>query len=102
MKSRFNDPNHAANSGSLIALLSGGHVTKPERGRGGGLLGRRGRGSERRGGSLLPGRSQSHGKPGEGLVKKVMQRDVLYLLIVNIPTEQEIQQSVADLEAMVG
>lgn len=31
-----------------------------------------------------------------------MQQDVLYLLIVNLPTEQEVQESVADLERMMG
>lgn len=37
----------------------------------------------------------------KGLIKKVMQQDVLYLLIVNLPTEEEVQQSVASLERVM-
>lgn len=35
-----------------------------------------------------------------GIIKKILQKDVLYLIIVNLPTEAEYQQSVADLERM--
>lgn len=38
----------------------------------------------------------------KGIIKKIVQRDVLYLLIVNLPTEKDIQQSVADLERVVS
>lgn len=38
-----------------------------------------------------------------GILKKILQQDVLYLLIVNLPTEEEVQESVANLEkAMTG
>lgn len=98
MKSRFNDPNHAANSGSIISLLTGGHVATqglPQR-----LAARR----EQRGQAL--GRP-SHGSKPRGLlrqkpVKKLLQKDVFYLLVVNIPSQEEVQQSVAQLEQIMG
>ena len=38
----------------------------------------------------------------QGIIKKVMHQDVLYLLIVNVPSEKEVQDSVAHLENLVG
>lgn len=38
----------------------------------------------------------------KGVIKKLLQQDVLYLLIVNLPTEQEVQESVANLERVMG
>ncbi len=37
----------------------------------------------------------------KGIIKKIMQQDVLYLLVVNLPTEEELQQSVARLEHII-
>ncbi len=37
----------------------------------------------------------------KGIIKKIMQQDVLYLLVVNLPTDQELQQSVARLEHII-
>lgn len=37
----------------------------------------------------------------KGIVRKLLQQDVLYLLIANLPSEQEVQQSVATLESMM-
>jgi hypothetical protein len=37
----------------------------------------------------------------QGVIKKVMQQDVLYLLIVNLPSEKEVQESVTCLETLV-
>lgn len=37
----------------------------------------------------------------QGIIKKVMQQDVLYLLIVNLPSEKEVQDSVTRLESLV-
>ncbi|CAG9982981.1 unnamed protein product [Clonostachys byssicola] len=98
MKSRFNDPNHAANSGSIISVLTGGNVATqglPQR-----LAARREQRSQARG-------RPSHGsRPGGFLrqkpVKKLLQKDVFYLLVVNIPSQEEVQQSVAQLEQIMG
>lgn len=37
-----------------------------------------------------------------GIIKKILQQNVLYLLIVNLPTDQEVQESVNDLERMMS
>lgn len=41
------------------------------------------------------------GQRKKGIIKKILQQDVLYLLIVNLPTEQEVQESVANLERVM-
>ncbi|KAH0037859.1 hypothetical protein KCU78_g1597, partial [Aureobasidium melanogenum] len=135
--SRFADPSHPANSGSLVALLSGGTIQIPERstmsGGRDGTFGGRGnltaarfdrnaisrqgmssRGSLGRGlGGLFdvarpqnspsntyrgiqhnPGASRG-GRGGSnagplGMVQKVMKKDVLYLLIVDMPSDDEL------------
>ncbi|KAH8692234.1 hypothetical protein BGW36DRAFT_431454 [Talaromyces proteolyticus] len=95
--SRFNDPNHPANTGSLVSLLTGGkikfkgpcdvvgeHVN----------AWRESKDAERVARGQAPrGKKQKH-----GLIKKVLLQDVLYLLIVNLPTEEEVEQSAAELE----
>lgn len=152
--SRFADPSHPANSGSLVALLSGGAVQMPERnnmlgGRGGGFGGRgnsnaarfdrnaiSGRGMSSRGplgrglGGLFEIASSQNSPPNTdrgmrqslvasrggrggsaagplGIVQKVMKKvrrtpahcvdtsltmaqDVLYLLIVDMPSDEEL------------
>ena len=72
------NPNHPANSGSLVALLTGG-VVDPE-----GVKRSAGRRERRR------GQRQESGK--EGLlvsVKKVITQDVLYLMIAEMPSPEE-------------
>ncbi|PSR97268.1 hypothetical protein BD289DRAFT_362745 [Coniella lustricola] len=109
--SRFSDPNHAVNSGSFISLVTGGAVDTSGRRRE-----RRAAKQERkemrreykdarrvaRGkaprGPRRPRRPRGQRK---GIVRKLLQQDVLYLLIVNLPSEQEVQQSVATLENMM-
>ncbi|KAK6001229.1 hypothetical protein QM012_002560 [Aureobasidium pullulans] len=135
--SRFADPSHPANSGSLVALLSGGAIQMPDRGimlggHGGYLGGRgnlgaarfdrnagfgRGLGSQGPLGRGLTGRfdsaqaqasssnanrgvqrglQASRGSRGGssagplGIVQKVMKKDVLYLLIVDMPSNDEL------------
>ncbi|KAG9856181.1 hypothetical protein KCU98_g1618, partial [Aureobasidium melanogenum] len=147
--SRFADPSHPANSGSLIALLSGGAIQMPERdtilgGRGGALRGRgnlnaarfdrnaiSGRGTSSRGplGRGLGGLfevAQSQNSPsntdrdiqqslgasrgGRGgssagplrIVQKVMKKDVLYLLIVDMPSEDELAAAQGVASELLG
>ncbi|KAL2291756.1 hypothetical protein FJTKL_11954 [Diaporthe vaccinii] len=110
--SRFSDPNHPANSGSLISLLTGGSVNPAAR-----RQERRAARQDRRAmkreykdqrrmargraprGPRQPRRSKGQRK--KGIIKKILQQDVLYLLIVNLPTEQEVQESVARLERVM-
>lgn len=48
--------------------------------------------------SQIPQSGGLVGGYGKRAIKKVMQQDVLYLLIVNLPNEQELRESVAQLE----
>ncbi|KAG4431736.1 hypothetical protein IFR05_012770 [Cadophora sp. M221] len=84
--SRYSDPNHPANNGSLISLLTGGNVNlkahKDER-----RLDRRQRKAERWG-QPVPTSGARRQRKG-GLVKRILTKDVLYLMIVNLPTEAE-------------
>lgn len=84
--SRYADPNHPASSGSLISLITGGHVN-PQAGRNQRRIARRQRRAYRRGEPI----TEQTGKRKEGLVRKVLKKDVLYLMIVNLPTDAETQ-----------
>jgi hypothetical protein len=88
--SRYSDPNHPANSGTIFALLTGGHFDPKGR--------KRGRRAERRArkrGVPLTETDIKNAEMGrrpmgrQGLIRRVLQKDVLYLMIVNLPTEQE-------------
>ncbi|KAF4976652.1 hypothetical protein FZEAL_6714 [Fusarium zealandicum] len=88
--SRYGDPNHPSNNGSLIFLVTGGYVQPNRLGQGirgqarGGLRGgRRGGRNE----PLLP-----HG-PAGAVKKFLFKKDVLYLMVVNMPTEEELAQA---------
>ncbi|KAJ9410548.1 hypothetical protein DTO045G8_1454 [Paecilomyces variotii] len=149
--SRYADPNHPANSGSIVSLLTGGYINPPSLG-GGGLGGGGGRGLRRglgSGGGFGGGRGLGGGfggggfgggrRPGGGLggltslggvggggqgrglgggsgglgglggsggpiglVKKTLKKNVLYLMIVNMPTDEEMEEArrlTAELEA---
>ncbi|KAF2090086.1 hypothetical protein K490DRAFT_54500 [Saccharata proteae CBS 121410] len=95
--SRFSDPNHPANNGHLISLVTGGKVNRGDmrrgrRGLGGGLRGR-GIGGHRG----APG--SSRGRPALiGKVRKAIRQDVLYLMIVNLPTDEELALATAEMQ----
>lgn len=36
------------------------------------------------------------------IIKKVLQQDVLYLLVVNLPSPEEVEESVAKLESIMN
>jgi len=90
--SRYSDPNHPASSGSLVALVTGGKL-------GGRKLemrsAKRIARAARRGEPITP----QTGRRREGFVKRMLKKDVLYLMIVNLPTDAELaatKQAVAD------
>jgi hypothetical protein len=111
MASRYNDPNHPANSGSLISLLTGGAVNPAAR-RQAKREAKRDRKDTKR--ERKDARRVARGRPTRGprkvkrkgqrktIIKKIMQQDVLYLLIVNLPSQDEVQQSVTQLEQMMA
>ncbi|PLN85050.1 hypothetical protein BDW42DRAFT_191133 [Aspergillus taichungensis] len=93
--SRYADPSHPASSGSLISLVTGGHITDDDirrGGRGRRLLEDRRRQQTGRLG-LLPRREDRGGvAPVGGIltgVRKVLQTGVLYLMVVNMPSGEE-------------
>jgi hypothetical protein len=103
--SRYADPTHPANSGSLISLLTGGAVNPAAR-REMRRAARRDRREEkreekredrrerrerraaRRGREITPDRARR--RPREGIVRRILKKDVLYLMIVNLPSEAEL------------
>lgn len=111
MASRYNDPNHPANSGSLISLLTGGAVNPAAR-----RQARREAKQERRQmrREYKDSRRVARGRAPRGprrvrrkgqrktIIKKLMQKDVLYLLVVNLPSQEEVQKSVTQLEQVMA
>ncbi|KAM0178170.1 hypothetical protein ACHAPF_003809 [Botrytis cinerea] len=90
--SRYSDPNHPASSGSLISLITGGHINpqarrterkaaKEER-----RQNRRTRRVYRRGEVFTP-ETGLRRKRKPGLVKRILQKDVLYLMVVSYDRE---------------
>ena len=97
--SRYSDPNHPANSGTILALLTGGHFDPKGRKRG-----RRAERRARRRGVQLTQTDINNAEMGrrpmgrQGLIRRVLQKDVLYLMIVNLPTEEEMDGVRTELE----
>ncbi|KNB12927.1 hypothetical protein FOXG_12399 [Fusarium oxysporum f. sp. lycopersici 4287] len=93
--SRYADPSHPSNNGSLISLLTGGYVdpTKLRRGfRGQASEGQNqgqpsGARSDRQPGLPLPY------KPVKAARKFLFNKDILYLMVVNMPTEDELREA---------
>ncbi|KAF6231305.1 hypothetical protein HO173_010448 [Letharia columbiana] len=90
-KSRYADPNHPASSGSLISLVTGGKVDP--------------RGVNNK------NQSKRAGRGGLGLirgsvnyirrekpVKKMLRQNVMYLMIVNMPSEEELATAKREME----
>ncbi|KAK6837464.1 hypothetical protein RU639_001461 [Aspergillus parasiticus] len=106
--SRYNDANHPVNNGKLTSVLTGGLIgSKP------GLIERAATSIRESQDSKRIARGEPPSEPIKekwqryqrkkkpSLAKKVLQQDVLYLLIVNMPTEEELQQSIAQLEHLM-
>ena len=79
--SRFADPNHPASNGSLISLVTGGKVVRQPRLRGKGPIGR-------------IRKATGTDKP----IRKMLRQNVLYLMIVNMPTEEEMAEAKKEME----
>ena len=107
--SRYSDPNHPASSGNPINLITGGKVNRPtvkERigGRRQGLMGRRGQRQGILGRGLIgQGREKITGsqKPGGlvGTARRKMHEDVVYLMVVNLPSDEEMARVKQEMEA---
>ena len=82
--SRYADPTHPANSGSLVSLVTGGRYDPRARRRG------------RRAGGLIGQARKATGT--EKGIRKALRADVLYLMIVNMPTEEEMVEAKKEME----
>ncbi|KAI0436110.1 hypothetical protein F4803DRAFT_251881 [Xylaria telfairii] len=92
--SRYSDPNHPASSGDIIALVTGGHFQSlSARGSRSPLPRRLDRRRSGPGGLILGG----GGIVGAGAdaVKKIFEKDILYLMIVELPTPEQIAEASA-------
>ncbi|KAF7557014.1 hypothetical protein G7Z17_g1029 [Cylindrodendrum hubeiense] len=99
--SRFSDPNHAANSGSLISLVTGGAINPKERRQKRRVARWENRNDRRaaQGRAPLPPRRRMQPRgQRKGPIRKLLQPNVLYFIIVNLPSQAEVQQSVQQLE----
>ncbi|MCJ1289932.1 hypothetical protein MMC34_001466 [Xylographa carneopallida] len=89
--SRYSDANHAANNCSLISLITGGSINPQTR-----RDEKRNRLSDRRGNrqglinSMIRPTSATKGGKRESPVWRLLKKDVLYLMIVNMPAEEEL------------
>lgn len=99
--SRYSDPNHPASSGSLISLLTGGHINPQTRKDQRRQFKRESRNQRR----IAMGKAPRSTDPDEprSRIRKLLREDVLYLTIVNMPTEEEMadaRQRIAQMKEM--
>lgn len=97
--SRFSDPNHPTNSGTLLGLVTGGKFDPKAK--------KRGRRAQRR--ALRQGYKLSEAdiknaemgrlpRRNKGIIRRVLHKDVLYLTIVNLPGESEMKEILQELD----
>ncbi|OAP64245.1 hypothetical protein AYL99_00217 [Fonsecaea erecta] len=97
--SRFSDPNHPANSGTILGLLTGGHFDPKAKRRG-----RRAQRHARWRGYELSETDVRNAEMGrlprrhQGLIRRVLHKNILYLTIVNLPSESEMRENMQQLE----
>ena len=86
--SRYSDPTHPAASGSLAALLTGGRLDPKEKRR------RKDEKMRERTGFMRPMGYVRQYQP----VRRMLKQEVLYLIVVNMPGEEEIQAANKEME----
>lgn len=104
--SRYSDPNHPANSGSLMALLTGGNFDPRAQRRG--RIARLRAGwkgqelSEQKKKNMAMGRGTTQSSGSRGLIRQGVRRiaaqDVLYLLIAEMPSQEEMEEMRREIE----
>ncbi|KAJ5159788.1 uncharacterized protein N7482_006792 [Penicillium canariense] len=101
--SRYNDPNHPVNNGNLLTTLSGGlYQPKPSLLDRAGAAIKKSQDKKRAAQGLPPSETWkekwARKKKETGSRMKILSEDVMYLMIVNMPTEEELSESVAKLQ----
>ena len=86
--SRYSDPTHPASSGSLVALLTGGKVDPKGNRR------KKDEKMKEQTGFMRPMGYVRHYQP----VRRMLKQEVLYLMVVNMPGEEEIQAAKREME----
>lgn len=101
--SRYNDPNHPVYSGNLLTALSGGlYKPKPSIFERAAASIKESQDNKRAAQGLPPSESWkekwARKKKETGSNIKILREDVMYLIIVNMPTQEELRESVAKLQ----
>jgi len=95
--SRFADPTHPVHQGGLLNLLTGGELKKMKNSRNEGRREARGYTVRDRLDDQRSARSNKNtiglGKGGKKGLKRVLAENVLYLMIVDMPNEEELRQA---------
>ena len=94
--SRFSDPNHPASQGGLIQTVTGGSVQY--QGPLQKLTSRRNARRSRLGISRQAGPDARKQRKDNRPTRKMLKQDVLYLMVVNMPTKEEMDTVLAALE----
>jgi hypothetical protein len=102
-KSRFNDPDHPASNGNLLTIFSGGlYQPKPSLFERAGAAIKESQDKKRAAQGLAPSETfkQKLNRKKKDVNNRFnpLKEDVLYLMIVNMPTEDELRDSVAQLQ----
>ena len=85
---RYADPNHPANSGSLISLLTGGRIDPMS------VRRQRAQNKQDKRGFMGPLGMVRHYQP----VRRMMKQGVLYMMVVNMPSDEEMAKAMAEME----
>ena len=102
-RSRYANPNHPAGSGHLFSLLTGGKVNPPPRGarRRYELANKKQYEEWEKDKVRLAKGEKMKGKYG-GATKRKLREDVLYLIVVNLPSESEMSEARASAARREG
>ena len=96
---RFANPNHPVHSGTLMGLVTGGKVDPVAK-----LRGQHAQRRARRRGIVLSEeeiRNAEMGRgPGRGPIERILQSDVAYMIITNLPSEAELVKTRQEMERM--
>ncbi|KAJ5691596.1 hypothetical protein N7488_012331 [Penicillium malachiteum] len=95
--SRYNDPDHPVNNGRVISVVTGGKVGKTPRKY---IYERIADAMKDPNKRAQDDQSTTTARNRRSIIGKTFQPDVLNLIIVNLPTEEEMKESLADLEQL--
>ncbi|KAJ5741050.1 hypothetical protein N7493_000922 [Penicillium malachiteum] len=95
--SRYNDPDHPVNNGRLICVMTSSTIGKTSRK----YIYERVADAMKVPKKRAQDQSTTTPRNRRSIIGKTFPPDVLYLIIVNLPTEEEMKESLADLEQLM-